>query len=46
MEKGSAVNGILGALFGILMALLAIFIGAKSVRLTGGDHEPPVVHGH
>jgi hypothetical protein len=45
MEKGSTVNGLLGGLFGVLVALLAIFIGATSVRLSGESHEPPGVHG-
>ena len=44
MAKGSAVNGILGLLAGVLLALLAIFIGASSVRLTGGGHETPEAH--
>jgi hypothetical protein len=44
MAKGSALNGILGILAGVLLALLAIFIGASSVRLTGGGHEAPAAH--
>ncbi len=36
MAKGSAAYGILGALAGVLLALLAIFIGSTSARLSGG----------
>ncbi|MFQ5666433.1 MAG: hypothetical protein ACE5I7_08370 [Candidatus Binatia bacterium] len=41
MEKGSHVHGILGALGGVLIALLAIVIGAGTVLLFGtGEHGP------
>jgi hypothetical protein len=45
MAKGSATQGLLGILTGILVALLAIFIGAGSVRLSGGGHEASGAHG-
>lgn len=44
MAKGSYTMGLLGGLVGVLVALLAIFIGASSVRLTGGGHEAPAAH--
>ena len=46
MAKGSATNGILGALAGVLLALLAIFIGSTSARLLGGAPEPHAAHGN
>ncbi len=39
MEKGSYAGGILGAVGGILLALLAIFIGSSISRAVGGHHE-------
>ena len=44
MANGSTTQGLLGLLAGILVALLAIFIGAGSVRLTGGGHEASGAH--
>jgi hypothetical protein len=39
MEKGSYAGGILGAVGGVLLALLAIFIGSSISRAVGGHHE-------
>lgn len=44
MAKGSAAYGILGALGGILLALLAILIGAASTRMSGNGQEAPSAH--
>ena len=40
MAKGSATNGILGALAGVLLALLAIFIGSTSALLKYVQSSP------
>ena len=45
MAKGSAAYGILGALAGVLLALLAIFIGSTSARLSSGAAESQAAHG-
>jgi len=45
MAKGSGVNGLLGMLCGVLLALLAIFIGYSTVGAHGGGHEEPAAHG-
>ncbi len=45
MAKGSAAYGILGALAGVLLALLAIFIGSTSARLSSGTAEPHAAQG-
>ena len=45
MAKGSNVPGLLGVVMGVLIALLAIFIGSSSVRWTGGGHEATAGHG-
>ncbi len=39
MENGSYAGGILGAVGGILLALLAIFIGSSISHALGGHHE-------
>ena len=44
MENGSYAGGILGAVGGILLALLAIFIGSNIARAVGGHHEPSAAH--
>ena len=41
MAKGSYVAGLGGMIGGILVALLAITIGASSVLLFGGEHHTP-----
>lgn len=41
MENGSYGAGILGALGGVLLALLAIFVGSTISRAVGGHHEAP-----
>jgi len=46
MAKGSAANGLLGMLGGVLLALLAIFIGYSSVGAHGGAHEGTAAHEH
>jgi len=45
MSNGSYAAGLAGALCGVLLALLAIFIGASSVRMGGGEHEASATHG-
>ena len=44
MANGSAMNGILGALAGIALALLAIFAGATAGGLFGPAHTPNAAH--
>jgi hypothetical protein len=44
MEKGSYGGGILGGIGGVLLALLAIFIGSSISRALGGHHESPGAH--
>lgn len=44
MEKGSYTVGFLGMLAGVLLALLAIFIGSSSVNWFGGEHDTAAVH--
>jgi hypothetical protein len=44
MENGSYAGGILGAVGGVLLALLAIFIGSNIARAVGGHHEPAAAH--
>ena len=44
MEKGSYGGGILGAVGGVLLALLAIFIGSSISRAVGGHHEASAAH--
>ncbi len=45
MEKGSYTSGLIGALCGVLIALLAISMGAASVLMFGGGDEGHAVHG-
>jgi hypothetical protein len=44
MEKGSHASGLLGAIGGICLALLAIFIGSGVARMLATPHEPPGAH--
>ena len=44
MANGSAMNGILGALAGIALALLAIFVGATAGGIFGPAHTPNAAH--
>jgi len=44
METGSYGGGILGALGGVLLALLAIFVGSSIARTVGTHHEAPAAH--
>lgn len=44
MENGSYGGGILGAVGGILLALLAIFVGSSISRAVGAHHEAPGAH--
>jgi hypothetical protein len=44
MDKGSYAGGLLGAAGGILLALLAIFIGSSIARAVGGHHEASAAH--
>ena len=44
MENGSYAGGILGAVGGVLLALLAIFIGSNIARAVGGHHEAAAAH--
>jgi len=43
MAKGSAAPALLGGLCGVLLALLAIFIGSMSTHI-GGESEPTAAH--
>jgi len=45
MAKGSASSALLGGLCGVLLALLAIFIGSTTARLGGGEETPHATHG-
>ena len=45
MEQGSSGGGIVGALGGVLLALLAVFIGSSIARSLGTHHEAPAAHG-
>ncbi len=45
MTKGSYASGLLGAIGGICLALLAIFIGSSVARMLSTHHEPPGAHG-
>ena len=44
METDSYGSGILGALGGVLLALLAIFVGSSIARAVGAHHEAPAAH--
>jgi len=45
MNKGSYAAGLAGGLCGVLLALLAIFVGAGSVLMAGGEHASTATHG-
>ena len=44
MQNGSYGGGILGALGGVLLALLAAFVGSSIARAVGTHHEAPAAH--
>jgi hypothetical protein len=44
MEKESYGGGIIGAIGGVLLALLAIFIGSTLSHAVAGHHEAPTGH--
>jgi hypothetical protein len=44
MDKGSYAGGILGAIGGVLLGLLAIFVGSTLSHAIAGHHEPQAGH--
>jgi len=44
MQSGSYGSGILGALGGVLLAFLAIFVGSSIARAVGAHHEVGAAH--
>ncbi len=45
MGQGSYGGGIVGGIGGVLLALLAIFIGSSVARSMGAHHDAPAAHG-